>query len=251
MSNIIKNWDSKAKRRLDICSSMRGGIESVISEEKRVGSLLDLNDKDLLLDVGCGDGLITNRLALSVQKAFGIDISSELLLRGNREARKGGGTNTVYLNSEASRIPFKDNSFDITVSLSIFHYFPDFGYANQVMDELVRVTKPSGRILITEIPSVNTVWYRFWRVIRNRGVESETTDFVEFEKMSFSQRLFARMSLFSRRFTGKRVDSDEWLWYEKKMFKSCGKEKFRKVEIFPSKRKGMANYRFDVLFSNY
>lgn len=250
MNKAAIAWDSRARRRPDICLSLRGGIEAVIERSQEVRNLLAIDKDDLLLDVGCGDGAITNRLAPYAKVVVGIDASRELLAKGKATIIEEGQNHVFYLNSEATAIPFIDNSFDIVTILSAFHYFGDYEYAERVIDELIRVTKSSGRILITEIPSRDTGWYYIWRLIKSDNTNKEVTDFIEFEKTPLIKRLLARASLFLRRFTGKRVDSDDWLWYEKAFFQGFEGGKFKDVRIFPSKSKGMVNYRFDTLISN-
>lgn len=250
MNSIAKDWDSRAKRKLDICSSLRGGIDFVVKESGRVGNVLGLNGKGVLLDVCCGDGTITNRLASSVQKVIGLDMSSELIVRGKREAKETGLTNINYVNSEASKIPLVNDYFDTTISLSAFHYFQSYDYADDVVKELLRVTKPSGKILITEVPSKDTIWYGIWELMRNRDRSKAPADFIEFEKMRLFERMVARTGLVFRRFTGKRVDSDEWLWYSKDYFKRFEGGKFKEIKIFSSQSDAKINYRFDVLISN-
>ncbi len=250
MNSKTENWDDKAKKRSDVCSSIRGGIHFVVKESNRVSNILGLGDEKVILDVCCGDGGITNRLASFVQKTVGIDRSLELLAMGEKCAKDMGLANVDYINSEASRLPFADDSFDLTISLSAFHYFPDYDYAGEVVRELIRVTKFTGKILITEVPSKDTVWYGIWELIRNRDRDKKPVDFIEFEKMNRFERVLARTHLLLRRFTGKRVDSDDWSWYEKGFFEVFQGDKFKEVKIFPSSQKRVSNYRFDVLFSN-
>jgi ubiquinone/menaquinone biosynthesis C-methylase UbiE len=60
--------------------------------------------------------------------------------------------NSVLL-AEADDIPFKNKYFDMSISYSVFHYFPDKKYFRDVMDELMRVTKT--RIFIGDVPFVS------------------------------------------------------------------------------------------------
>lgn len=248
MNSKAENWDDKTKKRSDVCSSIRGGNHFVAKESNRVGNILGLGDEKVILDVCCGDGGITNRLASFVQKTVGIDRSLELLAMGGKCAKAMGLANVDYINSEALKLPFIDDSFDLTISLSAFHYFSDYDYAEEVVKELVRVTKPSGKILITEVPSKDTVWYGIWELMRNRDRSKAPADFIEFGKMGRFQRIFARAGLLFRRFSGKRVDSDEWLWYKKSFFATFQDSKFKMVKIVPSQARNY--YRFDVLYSN-
>jgi len=243
-------WDKLAKRKPDLCMSLRGKYEDVLAEYDRVKNLILFNGEGTLLDVCCGDGMITNMLTSDFKSVVGVDISKELLSRARASIKAEKYNNVSYVNSEAAILPIADDAFDFTICLSAFHYFPGYDYAELTIKELVRITRPSGTILITEVPSKDAFWYFVWRLIRNNDPDKEAVDFFEFEKMPFLKRLYARGSLILRRYTGEKVDSDDWLWYEKHFFQAFGKDKFKKITVNPSLKKGFWGYRFDVMFSN-
>jgi len=94
-----------------------------------------------LLDIGTADGLMLNNLAneLSPKISVGIDFSSELL--------KFADVNQNFLvQSDASRLPFKDDFFDVIVACAVIEHVPNAG---AMIDECHRVLKRGGLCIIT------------------------------------------------------------------------------------------------------
>lgn len=91
-----------------------------------INSYLKVKKSFIILDVGCGTGLITKRWCCNV---IGIDPSLKLLLKA---------THGIYINAKAEFLPFKDNCFDIVVSITSIQNFEDVGKALQ---EIKRVGK--------------------------------------------------------------------------------------------------------------
>ena len=102
---------------------------------------------DRILDVGCGTGEF-ERLILSEhpeQPMVGVDISEKML----SAARQKNSTHSsaTFLRANASALPFPDNSFDLVVSASAFHYF-DQPMAS--LREMRRVLAPGGSVVILD-----------------------------------------------------------------------------------------------------
>lgn len=90
-----------------------------------------------VLEVGCGTGLVLERIARFAGHATGIDVSEGMLER----ARARGLD--VHQGS-ALQLPFPDASFDVTCSFKVLAHIPEI---NQVLIEMARVTKPGGMVL--------------------------------------------------------------------------------------------------------
>jgi ubiquinone/menaquinone biosynthesis C-methylase UbiE len=90
-----------------------------------------------VLEVGCGTGLVLQRIAGFAQRAEGIDLSPGML-----EKAKAKGL-TVREGS-ATELPFPDNSFDVTCSFKVLAHIPAI---EQALSEMARVTRPGGYIL--------------------------------------------------------------------------------------------------------
>ena len=91
-----------------------------------------------VLEVGCGTGLILERLARHATTASGVDLSPGML----RVARERGLS--VVLGS-ATNLPFADDSFDLVCSFKVLAHIPDI---EQALREIARVTRPGGRMLL-------------------------------------------------------------------------------------------------------
>ena len=106
---------------------------------------LEINQGERILDLGCGTGVLIQRL-LQVSpeiEVFGIDSCAEML-----EIAKQKLPESVDLKvGIADNLPFPSNSFDVVVSTSAFHYFRD---PSQALQEAKRVLKPNGRLVITD-----------------------------------------------------------------------------------------------------
>ena len=107
--------------------------------------LMDFKPTDRVLDLGCGTGWASRRLARLVPEGevVGIDVADEMLRRA--EQASSGIANVRYLWGSAEKIPAADNSFDKVLSVESFYYYADQGKA---LDELRRVIAPGGRLFI-------------------------------------------------------------------------------------------------------
>jgi ubiquinone/menaquinone biosynthesis C-methylase UbiE len=103
--------------------------------------------ENVTLDVACGPGAIVLALAPRVRFAYGMDLTSEMLrqARGFQAERQIG--NAAFACGEGERIPYADATFDLVSCQYAFHHMlkPEL-----VLQEMVRVTKPDGRILVDD-----------------------------------------------------------------------------------------------------
>jgi ubiquinone/menaquinone biosynthesis C-methylase UbiE len=106
---------------------------------------------DHVLDVGCGPGRLTRQLARRVApngSVDGIDASPEMIKRATAKARKLG-VPTSFQVAYAQELPFGDNTFDAAACvLALHHVAADDQLA--AVEEMRRVLKPGGRLLIAE-----------------------------------------------------------------------------------------------------
>jgi ubiquinone/menaquinone biosynthesis C-methylase UbiE len=93
-------------------------------------------DKEVL-EVGCGTGLILERLAAQCRAAKGVDLSEGML-----EKARARGLDVQF--GTATEIPFDNESFDVTCSFKVLAHVPEIGKA---LSEMVRVTRRGGHVL--------------------------------------------------------------------------------------------------------
>ncbi len=107
---------------------------------------LRLKEEQNILEVGCGAGAFLLPLYNSGMSVYGIDYSHSSVQLCTKIFDSG-----IFKVSEANKIPFGNNFFDTVVSNSVFQYFRDLEYAEDVVSEIVRVLKKSGRVALLDI----------------------------------------------------------------------------------------------------
>ena len=103
-----------------------------------------------VLDVACGPGIVVEALARSAGEVVGCDITPEMLEKARERCAKAGLTNARFTPGRAEALPFPDASFDVVVSRSAVHHFPDPPAAFR---EMARVVKPGGRVITVDVQS--------------------------------------------------------------------------------------------------
>lgn len=91
-----------------------------------------------VLEVGCGTGLILERLGSVAEEAWGVDLSPGMLQKARQR-----GLNVVL--GSVTEIPFADDSFDLVCSFKVLAHVPDIG---QALAEISRVTRPGGHMVL-------------------------------------------------------------------------------------------------------
>lgn len=106
-----------------------------------------------ILDIGCGQGICSQKIDLGSNQYTGID-SSEFLIKRASELYES--PNTKFQVADALDLPFDDESFDAVFSISLIHLIEDI---DEVIYELSRVLKPKGRFfIVTAAPSFYEAW---------------------------------------------------------------------------------------------
>jgi ubiquinone/menaquinone biosynthesis C-methylase UbiE len=101
------------------------------------------------LDVGCASGTLTTRWARHVAHCTGIDFSPGLIAEAQR--RHGGG-NCTFEVAEAAVLPFADASFDLVICYDVLLSLPDHAYVDRAIAEILRVARPTARIVLGSLP---------------------------------------------------------------------------------------------------
>jgi ubiquinone/menaquinone biosynthesis C-methylase UbiE len=105
--------------------------------------LADIKPFERVLDLGCGPGDGTARIAQTGATAIGLDYSEGMIVK----ARKEPATTGKLTRGDAGRLPFKDASFDKVVCTNSFHHYPDHFAA---LKEVRRVLKPGGMLVLVD-----------------------------------------------------------------------------------------------------
>jgi ubiquinone/menaquinone biosynthesis C-methylase UbiE len=111
----------------------------------KVRSFVHPRGDERALDVGTGAGALAFALAPLVREVVGVDRVPELLALARERAAALG--NVIFVEADATKLPFEDGSFDLAGTLRTLHHVPR---PELVIAELVRVTRPRGALVVVD-----------------------------------------------------------------------------------------------------
>ncbi|AOW19224.1 class I SAM-dependent methyltransferase [Urechidicola croceus] len=158
-----KYWNNNAQETAGdtMRQVQRRDIESTLLTVDHIIKKLNIQSSDEVLDVCCGNGILTQKISEKCNSIIGVDHSEELLKTANQEY---SGTNISYIQSSATNLSstLGEKKFDKIYLQFSFQYFDKKGEGEKVISEMLKCLKPKGEIFIGDITNfdkLSTFYY--------------------------------------------------------------------------------------------
>lgn len=145
----INKRKRKIKRRYDETAGIYDKRYMEIQVKKFQSIYPYLKKADRVLDIGCGTGLLLNKISKFSDVVFGIDFSMNSLERARERSRK-----SFLICADADKLPFKDSVFDIVVSITLLQNMPQ---PQITISEMRRVVIENGIVILSTLEKKHSI----------------------------------------------------------------------------------------------
>jgi ubiquinone/menaquinone biosynthesis C-methylase UbiE len=147
----LSSWTQKrsVKRRYDLTAGMYNRRYAEEQEAKYKVTLARLKPTGLVLDIGCGTGLLFNHIFSENGSMVGVDVSKKLLLQAREKARKQ--QNVYVVQADADHSPFRDSVFKTVFVFTVLQNMPK---PSETLKEIYRVMQREAFVVVTGLKKV-------------------------------------------------------------------------------------------------
>ena len=169
IDNYLKVWDDFGRVKSEtyvgykFLPTYRVGLTNYLRERKII-DFLNIEESDIVLDVGCAAGRQLLEVSMSIKKGHGTDIAQSFVDKANVIIKEKKINNLHFQQAEIEKLPFEDSHFDKIICAEVLEHVFD---KNVAINELIRTLKKDGILVIT-VPNYNadgTLWGRLLRML--------------------------------------------------------------------------------------
>lgn len=147
--DFIKDfWNDQAKKFGESHEASWGDIHMVNLEIETIGK--HLKNGETVLDIGCANGYAAFQHANKLKRIVGVDFAKEMIHEANKAKRVSKLNNISFETGDIRKLRFANNTFDTVYTTRVLINLPTWKDQIQGIKECIRVTKPGGRILLSE-----------------------------------------------------------------------------------------------------
>jgi ubiquinone/menaquinone biosynthesis C-methylase UbiE len=149
---------------------------------KAVEPLLDFSPDDIILDIGCGSGLMAEFLKDKVKEIHGVDISENQIQTCREKFNYEKNLFFYELDGKnyTSLSCLKDKKFSIIIVLSVIQYYNNPGEVEELIREVRRVVLPGAKMLIADIPVKKGIVSDAWNLVKTAFREKNFFEPIKF-----------------------------------------------------------------------
>ena len=171
----MTGWDKKrkVKKRYDLTADMYDARYAEEQEAKYYSAHVNSKSKGLVLDVGCGSGLVFDRLSSETSEVVGVDISKGLLLKARERAKTLINVNLVQ--ADADHLPFEDHTFCEIYMFTVLQNMPG---PRATLIEAKRTARDGSMLVVTGLKRVFSI-ATLKKLVRHAGLQEISIEDME------------------------------------------------------------------------